>query len=60
MSESVLPMFSSRSFIVSDLTFRSLNDIVLIHSPVERYSGCAYTKSTVNNAAMNMRVQISL
>ena len=24
MSESVLPMFSSRSFIVSDLTFRSL------------------------------------
>ena len=24
MSESVLPMFSSRSFIVSDLTFRTL------------------------------------
>ena len=24
MSESVLPMFSSRSFIVSDITFRSL------------------------------------
>ena len=24
MSQSVLPMFSSRSFIVSDLTFRSL------------------------------------
>ena len=24
MSESVLPMFSSRSFMVSDLTFRSL------------------------------------
>jgi len=24
MSESVLPMFSSKSFIVSDLTFRSL------------------------------------
>ena len=24
MSESVLPVFSSRSFIVSDLTFRSL------------------------------------
>ena len=27
MSESVLPMFSSRSFIVSGLTFRSLTNI---------------------------------
>ena len=34
--------------------------IVLIHSPVERYSGCAYTKATVNNSAMNMGIQISL
>ena len=34
--------------------------IVLIHSPVERYSGCSYTKATVNNAAMNMGIQISL
>ena len=34
--------------------------IVLILSPVERYSGCAYTKATVNNAAMNMGIQVSL
>ena len=34
--------------------------IALIHLPVERYSGCAYTKATVNNAAMNMGIQISL
>ena len=30
MSESVLPMFSSRSFIMSSLTFRSLNNFELI------------------------------
>jgi len=30
MSESVLPMFSSRSFIVSGLTFRSLIDFEFI------------------------------
>ena len=34
--------------------------IVLIHSPVDRYSGCSYNKATVNNAAMNMGIQISL
>ena len=34
--------------------------IVLIQSPVERYWGCAYTKATVNNTAMNMGIQISL
>ena len=34
--------------------------IVLIHSPVERYSGCSYTKATVNNASVNMGIQISL
>ena len=34
--------------------------IVLIHSPVERYSVCSYTKATVNNAAMNLGIQISL
>ena len=28
--------------------------IVLIHSPVERYSGCSYTRATVNNAEMNI------
>ena len=30
--------------------------IVLIHSPVERYSGCSYTKATVNNASVNMGI----
>ena len=34
--------------------------IVLIHSRVERYSGCSCTKATVNNVAMNMGIQISL
>ena len=34
--------------------------IVLIHSPIERYSGCSYIKATVNNAAMNMGIHISL
>ena len=33
---------------------------VLIHSPIERYSSCSYIKATVNNAAMNMVIQISL
>ena len=33
---------------------------VLIHSPIERYSGFSYIKATVNNAAMNMGTQISL
>ena len=36
------------------------NYIVLIHSSVERYSGCSYTKATVNDAAMNMGIQISV
>ena len=31
MSESVLPMFSSRSFIVSGLTFRSLIDFIFVY-----------------------------
>ena len=34
--------------------------IVLIHSPVERYSGCSYTKATVNDATVNKGIQISL
>ena len=36
------------------------NYIVLIHSSVERYSGCSYTKATVNDAAMNMGIQIAV
>ena len=31
MSESVLPMFSSRSFIVSGLTFRSLTHFIFVY-----------------------------
>ena len=31
MSESVLPMFSSRSFIVSGLKFRSLMQIIFVY-----------------------------
>ena len=42
MSESVLPMFSSRSFIVSDLTFRSLIHFEFIF--VETYFVALHTR----------------
>ena len=35
MSESVLPMFSSRSFIVSGLKFRSLMQIIFVYGVKE-------------------------
>ena len=46
MSESVLPMFSSRSFIVSDLTFRSLIlfEFIFVYG-VRRCSAAAAAKS---------------
>ena len=46
MSESVLPMFSSRSFIVSGLTFRSLIhfELILVYG-VRKCSAAAAAKS---------------
>ena len=58
MSESVLPMFSSRSFIVSGLTFRSLiqtqNECILYLR-----KDSFHILACVNNAEMKMGVQIS-
>ena len=49
MSESVLPMFSSRSFIVSGLTFRSLINFELIFDkPLARLSKKQREKNQIN------------
>ena len=52
MSESVLPVFSSGSFIVSGLIFRSLNhfEFIFVYSPVNLD---AYIKHWQNHVSHN-------
>ena len=45
---------------LSNIYLYMSHHIVLIPSPIERYSGCSYIKATMNNAAINMGIQISL
>ena len=50
MSESVLPMFSSRSFIVSGLTFRSLNHVefIVLYGVQADFRGITFSFSPLN------------
>ena len=60
MSESVLPMFSSRSFIVSGLTFRSLThfEFILVYG-VRKCSAAAAAKSLQSCPTLRDPIDVS-
>ena len=58
MSESVLPMFSFRSFIVSGLTYRSLThfELIFVYGVKAQYQVCIQWMSVTKNVIICITV----